>query len=99
MIARSTKLPKGSYFLFGPSGTGKSTWIEAELPDALCVDLLDQATFLELTGHAERLTLERHGAARGAARTRTAATCATSIAWRRLSARAQGKASPWPKIC
>jgi predicted AAA+ superfamily ATPase len=41
--------------LFGPRGTGKSTWIEAELPGALHVDLLDQATFLELTGHAERL--------------------------------------------
>jgi hypothetical protein len=35
MIARSMKLPKGSCFLFGPRGTGKSTWIEAELPDAL----------------------------------------------------------------
>jgi hypothetical protein len=55
MIARSRKLPKGSCFLFGPRGTGKSTWLEAELPGALHVDLLDQATFLELTGHAERL--------------------------------------------
>jgi len=36
-------LPKGSCFLFGPRGTGKSTWIEAERPDALRVDLLDQA--------------------------------------------------------
>jgi predicted AAA+ superfamily ATPase len=55
MIARSRRLPKGSCFLFGPRGTGKSTWIEAVLPGALYVDLLDQATFLELTGHAERL--------------------------------------------
>jgi predicted AAA+ superfamily ATPase len=55
VIARSRKLPKGSCFLFGPRGTGKSTWIEAVLPDALHVDLLDQTTFLELTGHAERL--------------------------------------------
>lgn len=49
------KLPKGSSFLFGPRGTGKSTWIEAQLPSALRVDLLDQATYLELAGHAERL--------------------------------------------
>jgi len=42
------KLPKGSCFLFGPRGTGKSTWIEAELPDALRVDLLDQATVVIL---------------------------------------------------
>jgi predicted AAA+ superfamily ATPase len=55
VIARSLKLPKASCFLFGPRGTGKSTWIEAQLPDALRVDLLDQATFLELSGHAERL--------------------------------------------
>jgi predicted AAA+ superfamily ATPase len=55
MIARSRKLPKGSCFLFGPRGTGKSTWVEAELPDALRIDLLNQATFLELAGHAERL--------------------------------------------
>ncbi len=49
------KLPKGSSFLFGPRGTGKSTWIETQLPDALRIDLLDQATYLELAGHAERL--------------------------------------------
>jgi predicted AAA+ superfamily ATPase len=55
VIARSLKLPRASCFLFGPRGTGKSTWIEAELPDALRVDLLDQATYLELSGHAERL--------------------------------------------
>ena len=55
MIARSLKAPRGSFSLFGPRGTGKSTWIEATLPEALRVDLLDQATFLELSGHAERL--------------------------------------------
>lgn len=41
--------------MFGPRGTGKSTWVAAELPLALRIDLLDQATFLELSGHAERL--------------------------------------------
>jgi len=55
VIARSLKAPRGSFSLFGPRGTGKSTWIEATLPEALRVDLLDQATFLELSGHAERL--------------------------------------------
>ncbi|HET7501407.1 MAG TPA: AAA family ATPase [Kofleriaceae bacterium] len=49
------KLPRSCCFLFGPRGTGKSTWIDAALPDALHVDLLDQATFTELTGHADRL--------------------------------------------
>ncbi len=41
--------------MFGPRGTGKSTWIETELPNALRIDLLDQATYLELAGHADRL--------------------------------------------
>lgn len=42
------KLPKGSCFLFGPRGTGKSTWIEAELPDALRVDLLQARVIIGL---------------------------------------------------
>ncbi len=49
------KPPKGSFFLLGPRGTGKSTWVTAALPTALRVDLLDEATYLELAGHAERL--------------------------------------------
>lgn len=49
------KLPPGSSFLFGPRGTGKSTWIEAQLPGALRIDLLDQTTYLELSAHADRL--------------------------------------------
>jgi uncharacterized protein len=37
--------PKGSFFLFGPRGTGKSTWLRAALPDAHVVDLLDEALY------------------------------------------------------
>jgi len=33
--------PAGSFFLFGPRGTGKSTWLNATLPNAIRVDLLD----------------------------------------------------------
>ena len=56
MIARTrSKLPAGSCFLFGPCGTGKSTWIDAILPGALKVDLLKESTYVELLGHAERL--------------------------------------------
>lgn len=49
------KPPKGSFFLLGPRGTGKSTWVASILPKALRVDLLDEATFLDLAGHSERL--------------------------------------------
>ena len=46
---------QGSFFLFGPRGTGKSTWLEAALPKALRIDLLRESTFVELAGHAERM--------------------------------------------
>lgn len=32
--------PKGSYFLLGPRGTGKSTWLLYNYPEALRIDLL-----------------------------------------------------------
>lgn len=37
--------PDDHFFLFGPRGTGKSTWLRACLPDAYIVDLLDDATW------------------------------------------------------
>ncbi len=55
MIARHVTLPRGSCFLLGPRGTGKSTWIRSVLPDALWVDLLKESTFAELAGKADRL--------------------------------------------
>ncbi len=55
MIARKLQPPAGSFFLFGPRGTGKSTWVDATFPDALRLDLLRESTFLELLGHADRL--------------------------------------------
>lgn len=40
--------PKGSFFLFGVRGAGKSTWIQEVLPDAYVVDLLDESRQQEL---------------------------------------------------
>lgn len=37
--------PRGSYFLFGPRGSGKSTWLRHLHPDAHWVDLLDEGRF------------------------------------------------------
>ena len=37
--------PDDHFFLFGPRGTGKSTWLRACLPDAYIVDLLDDVTW------------------------------------------------------
>ncbi len=40
-VPRFFKPPKQSYFLFGPRGTGKSTWLKSEYPTALWIDLLN----------------------------------------------------------
>lgn len=34
-----------SYFLFGPRGTGKSTWVKRIHPDAALIDLLEPDTY------------------------------------------------------
>lgn len=38
--ARFFRDPGGHYFLFGPRGTGKTTWLHSAYPDALWLDLL-----------------------------------------------------------
>lgn len=37
--------PRGSYFLFGPRGSGKSTWLRHLHPEAHWVDLLDEGRY------------------------------------------------------
>lgn len=39
-IPRLMNLPQGSYFLLGPRGTGKSTWLLQQYPHATRIDLL-----------------------------------------------------------
>ena len=45
MYARSLKAPKQSFFLFGPRGTGKSTWLKQNFKSAVFIDLLDEALY------------------------------------------------------
>ncbi len=40
LLKRFFTPPKQSFFLFGPRGTGKSTWMKALFPDALYLNLL-----------------------------------------------------------
>ena len=40
LIPRCFKAPTQSYFLFGPRGSGKSTFLKATYPDAFYIDLL-----------------------------------------------------------
>ncbi|MFN2188871.1 MAG: amidohydrolase family protein, partial [Candidatus Promineifilaceae bacterium] len=44
-----------SYFLFGPRGTGKSTWVRNHYSDAYYIDLLEAETYRELVGQPERM--------------------------------------------
>lgn len=44
-----------SYFLFGPRGTGKSTWVADQIPDALRIDLLAPENFRAYAARPERL--------------------------------------------
>ena len=39
---REIKCPKESFFLLGPRGTGKSTWLRQQFPHAKTFDLLDE---------------------------------------------------------
>ena len=55
-VSRFFEEHTGSYFLFGPRGTGKSTWLRARHPDAAWIDLLDAETERNYYTRPERLT-------------------------------------------
>ncbi len=55
MFKRFFTPPEQSYFLFGPRGTGKSTWLKGHYPNAYWVDLLDPETFRFFSAGPERL--------------------------------------------
>ena len=55
-IKRFLSLPENdSVFLFGPRGTGKSTWLKKHLPNALYIDLLAPAYARQLSARPEHL--------------------------------------------
>ena len=49
-VGRILEPPAGSFFLFGPRGTGKSTWLKARLPGAHTINLLDEGLFQSILG-------------------------------------------------
>jgi predicted AAA+ superfamily ATPase len=48
MLQRILKAPQQSFFLMGPRGSGKSTWLRATFRDAYVFDLLSEATYQRL---------------------------------------------------
>jgi len=54
-VSRFLNLPVGSCFLFGPRGTGKTTWLSESLPGAMTVNLLRPEVHREMSARPERL--------------------------------------------
>ena len=54
-VSRFIEDPGGSFFLFGPRGTGKTTWLRAKFPDALWIDLNDPEVHRTYQARPERL--------------------------------------------
>ena len=54
-LGRFLAAPRQSFFLFGPRGTGKTTWLGQALPDALVLDLLQPDLARDLLARPERL--------------------------------------------
>lgn len=54
-LSRFLKAPKQSFFLLGPRGTGKTTWLKEQFPDALWIDLLEPDNLRFYGAKPERL--------------------------------------------
>lgn len=48
ILSRIIKAPEQSFFLLGPRGSGKSTWLKATFPDAHVFDLLSEEIYQRL---------------------------------------------------
>lgn len=56
MYSRIIKYPDNkSFFLFGPRGTGKTTWVKQVFPNAVYLDLLESRLFNDLLADPQRL--------------------------------------------
>lgn len=52
-VTRFFKAPDDSFFIFGPRGTGKSTWIKENLKNSYIIDLLDEISLRQFLAHPE----------------------------------------------
>jgi predicted AAA+ superfamily ATPase len=65
MLNRLIKVPDQSFFLLGPRGTGKSTWLRAKFPDAHVIDLLSEETYQRLLANPGQFARELRAASPG----------------------------------
>lgn len=58
MYSRIINYPRDkSFFLFGPRGTGKTTWVKTTFPAAVFIDLLESELFIGLLANPQRLEM------------------------------------------
>jgi predicted AAA+ superfamily ATPase len=55
LTPRFFDIPPRSFFLLGPRGTGKTTWLRSRLPNAVWVNLLEPEVYREMGARPERL--------------------------------------------
>jgi predicted AAA+ superfamily ATPase len=65
MLQRILKTPELSFFLMGPRGSGKSTWLRATFPSAHMIDLLAEETFQRLLANPGHFAHELRAIAAG----------------------------------
>jgi predicted AAA+ superfamily ATPase len=69
MIRRFLTTPTQSFFLMGPRGSGKSTWLRSQFPSAYVIDLLSEEKYQQLLANpalfADLSSLAVHPRVRG----------------------------------
>ena len=55
LVERFLQKPRRSSFLFGPRGTGKTTWLRQVFGDVPTLDLLDAETYRSYAARPKRL--------------------------------------------
>jgi len=64
-VTRFFQPPAGSYYLFGPRGTGKSAWSQVYYRESLRIDLLEPDTLRRFRARPERIREVVHAQPRG----------------------------------
>jgi predicted AAA+ superfamily ATPase len=65
IVRRFFDQPRGSFFIFGPRGTGKSTFIRQHFQDAWYLDLLDPENARSFAARPERLSEAAYALGKG----------------------------------
>ncbi len=63
---RLTRQHRQSFFLLGVRGASKSIWARAQFPDALCIELLDEARYQDYLTDPSLFAANLQTARRGA---------------------------------